>query len=645
MTFRATARWIRTFLNASRQASFHDKIKVVQSEQNPYYLLEWLIIERAENDEAFWEEWSGERTPGLEKGSRVEVEAWFREQLLFGLMLGEPLSGARSALWAAAFADLEKQWGVERWETGGNLFRRKAEQSVERFGAYSKQLEAEMAKQEAEHRAEQAELEAETDECEEERDLESELRKAKAKWDRRRQELPGKLLRKMYPEDALLRYMAVSGIPDPALRVVAAVQFGTERWRGHHALQWKEAVDAGDPEQSDFAGPDARHLAHEWVVWLAAYMNRSDMVRGWTPWEERQRHSLRFGYRQWRRQSGQRPSPDGFGLWMEGAFRAQGWEERLAEPEFSEELLHGIVWNSLSIADRRRRLREEVVLKHWNVFAPRFFRTDETALEVVSWLFVLEPEDVQQRLLRGGAELLRTDDVVSRLCHIFAEGIRTGLDRRLVASFYTYLAKHDKDALHSFVHGTKSMEEAAVFMELPALVLSQLFRGDGVRQSSARKHLLRLFYDWIDRRTDGRSEPKRVREQSETAGKMAGILAFDKRAAVVGWMQRHERDWRSTIGSDPERTFARLLRFRWIGTKGNADEQHRSVQEWLHRHSDWVQFETDAPNVLQSGVTYKVVRPGAIDAETGELLLRVIVRAEWSDRGEADRLLNELKLL
>jgi len=88
-----------------------------------------------------------------------------------------------------------------------------------------------------------------------------------------------------------------------------------------------------------------------------------------------------------------------------------------------------------------------------------------------------------------------------------------------------------------------------------------------------------------------------------------------------------------------------LLRFRWIGTSGEAAKQDRSVREWLRRHSGWVQFETDAFHAADRGVVYTIVKPGAVDAETGEVLARVVVRAEWTDRSEIERLLSDLKQL
>ena len=91
--------------------------------------------------------------------------------------------------------------------------------------------------------------------------------------------------------------------------------------------------------------------------------------------------------------------------------------------------------------------------------------------------------------------------------------------------------------------------------------------------------------------------------------------------------------------------FARMLRFRWIGTAERKDEQHRTVADWLARRCDWLQFDSDLDGAADSEVRYAVVKPGAIDADTGEVLVRARVRAEWSDASRISSLLDDLKQL
>ncbi|WP_309118448.1 hypothetical protein [Paenibacillus sp.] len=646
MTPRATTRWIRTFVNAHKLSSFQDKTAALRAEPNPYYLLEWLVVpketEAGTEDDAFWSAWEGERTPGAEKGSLIGVEACFREQLPIELLIGEPIAEEDAARLATAFADLAARYGVERWSAGVEALVERLRQAADRsYPEYVEALRLEAEKLDGEAARQLEELKAEAAEYEEgEFDLEAEKRAAQSKWDRKKQELPLKLLSRLFPDDALLRGMATSGVPKPAERVKAAA----ERLRAsasHPAIGWAAALDAGDVDalERDLAAAGAAAAA-----WLAAYMSRSEMTRGWLPLEERQRAALRWIART----AGAETDADEErgDRWMNAAFRAAGWEGLLAEPEFAERALHAFVWRAARAEDRRKRLREELVLQHWASFADRF-REDgaEERFETVSWVFLLDPENVQQRLLRGAAD--RAEELIRRLCLLYAEGIRRGLDVRIVVSLYTYLAKHDREVFYSFVHGTKSIEEALPMMELPSAELSQLFRGDGVRQTSARKHLLQLFYAFLEEPQEERQPKGKARKPSEALQKLAAILSADKRAAVVGWLHRHERDWRSWVGDKRERgeALTRLLRFRWLGTAAEPTEQHRAVEEWLQRRTDWVQFETDAPNVEGKGVTYAIAKPGAIDAETGEVLVRATVRAEWSDRKEIGKLLDDLKLL
>ncbi|HZG88522.1 hypothetical protein [Paenibacillus sp.] len=645
MSLRTTTRWLRTFVNAHKLSSFQDKAAALRAEPNPYYVLEWLVLPRIAEDEEepVWDAWGGERTPGVEKGSLIGVEACFREQLPLELLVGAPIGDEEAAKLATAFADLSVRYGDERWSAGLADLGERLRHAAERYADYVEALKAETERLEREAAEQLAELEAEAAEYEEgEFDLEAEKRAAQAKWDRRKQELPGKVLQRLFPDDALLRLMATANMPRPAERVRGAVRRLAESAR-HPALRFAEALERGDYEQ-------LRHLAEPsgaqaWGGWLAAYMSRSDLTRSWLPVEDRQRAAIRWiaAAEAEARQEAvgdeaadarPRAAKDG---WVASAFRAAGWEERLAEAEFAEEALHRFVWYALPDEELRKRLREELVLKQWSAFVERFAEDGvEERFRALSWVFLLDPENVQHRLLRaapGGAE-----ELIRRLCRLYAEGVRRGLDVRIVVSVYAYLAKHDKEAFYSFVHGARTLDVALPMMELPASDLSQLFRGDGVRQSSARKHLLQLFYAHLEE-----AEPKQAPQ--ERMLKLAAILAVDKRSAVVGWLQRHERDWRESIGGDRERLFTRLLRFRWLGTAADPAEQHRAVKEWLQRHSDWVQFETDAPNVEGEGVAYRVVKPGAIDAETGEVLARATVRAEWTDRAEVNKLLDDLKLL
>jgi len=639
MSLRTTTRWLRTFVNAHKLSSFQDKAAALRAEPNPYYVLEWLVLPRLAEDEEepVWDAWEKERTPGVEKGSLIGVETCFREQLPLELLVGAPISDEEAAKLATAFADLSVRYGDGRWSAGLTALGERLRDAAERYADYVEALKTETEKLEREAAEQLAELEAEAAQYEEgEFDLEAEQRAAQAKWDRRKQELPGKVLQRLYPDDALLRLMATANMPRPAERVRGAVRRLAESAR-HPAVRWAEALERGDRgalrELAESGGAQA------WGGWLAAYMSRGDMTRGWLPVEDRQRAAIRWiaaanAKAQADGEESAEAAKDG---WIASAFRASGWEERLAEPEFVEEALHRFVWYALPDEELRKRLREELILKQWNAFAERF--AEDGACErfhALSWVFLLDPGNVQQRLLRaaaGGAE-----ELIRRLCRLYAEGVRRGLDVRIVVSVYAYLAKHDKEAFYSFVHGARTLDVALPMMELPASDLSQLFRGDGVRQSSARKHLLQLFYSYLED-----TEPKQAPQ--ERMQKLAAILAADKRAAVIGWLQRHERDWRESIGGDRERQFARLLRFRWLGTAADPAEQHRTVKEWLQRHSDWVQFETDAPNVGGEGVSYRVVKPGAIDAETGEVLVRATVRAEWTDKAEANKLLNDLKLL
>jgi len=608
MRIRVTTRWIQTIMNAHKQSSYHDKVEMMRSEPNPYYLAEWLIIEHTDEDDAFWSAWSGERTPGRLRGSVVGIETLFRDQLIYDLLFGVPVTEALKLKLATAFADLSERYGAERWRSGLQRLQEGIQAAVLHYDHYLTTLREETQKLDEQFESAKQQLLEETEEYEEgEFDLEAELRKLQAAHERKIQSLPAKILQRLYPDDALLQFMATGSLEKPVERIqnTAKSLMNLEEPR---LLPWET-------------------LPYEW---LTSYVSPSDMTKGWLPVAERQRKSLR-----WVTSLPENSKSD----WIHAVFRGKGWEDRLAEEEFAGRTLHDFVWFAVPHPEYRQRLRD-MVLQHWGSFVNVFVQENAEHFEQQSWILLLDPESLQQRLLRPGVTGLTADELIRRLCIIYAEGIRRGLDPKLLVSLYTYLAKHDKESFYSFVHGAKTLAEALPMVELPPSALSALFRGNGVRQASARKHLLQLLYTYLDS-----WQEQGASSQEEPIQKFADIVTFDKREAVIGWLQRHERDWRQYVSKAAMRLFTRMLRFRWIGTTADEAEQHRMVEEWLQRHSDWVVFETDTPYIGVEGVSYKIVKPGAMDADTGELLHRITVRAEWTDRSEVNRLLDDLKLL
>lgn len=618
MTERMTSHWMRNFVNAGRMSSFRDKIGALHAEQNPFYIVEWVLLREEDGDADFWSAWEGERTPGAERGTLTDVRTCCAEQLPIALLLNEAENGDAAVKLAAALHDLEAVYGSVKLAKGAEAAAVRLELAAGRYEQFSAELQQELDRLSRRTAERLKELDAEAEEVEG-IDLAAERRAVLAKSQREEQELPGKVLNRLFPDDALLRTLAfASGTSRPAERARGAAAMLREAASSHSPREWTLLLEQGKL-------PPAGSAA---FAWIASVMHRSAMTRGRLQPEPRQRAALRAIA------AAVREDPEHGDEWMAAAFRAEGWEERLAEPEFANGTLHFFVWHALGSEALRRRLREEAVLRHWDAFAERM--DAESDFEASSWLLLLDPENVQQRLLRRGAA--EAVPVIRKLCGLYAEAIRRGLAPGLVSSLYDYLAKHDAESFYSFTFGLKSLAEAVPLLSLAPAALSRLFRGGGVRQAAARKHLLQLLYDDLDDEVQPGLPP-------ETYRKLADILAEDKREAAVGWLHRHERDWRRRIGSGKAKMFARMLRFRWIGTAERKDEQHRTVADWLARRCDWVQFDSDLDGAADSEVRYAVVKPGAIDADTGEVLVRARVRAEWSDASRISSLLDDLKQL
>lgn len=663
-----TDSWLRTFIHAYKNASFMDKFGALRQEPNPYYVLEWLLLpcENNDSEESFWDEWKGQRTAGLQKGTQLEMKRWFMDQFLYELIFGTPVSDAEAALAHTAFADLAARYGEERWQNGEAAFRLSVQNTLDHYAEFQSVIDREWKTLNDQWEKTMEELQEEAEEYEEGSfDLEEELRLARAKWEKKREEAPLLCLQREFPDDPLLHYVVQRRIDRPVKRLEVNIQslFSGAR----PAERWLRVLEEGvrfeeigtDPQSLSEPQRNASAAASVTALWLSALAAKSDITRRSLPIEERQRQALR--YIDWCRTKRAEKSDDAAELetMLFALLRYGGWELLLAEDEFVPSLLNTFVWYALPHEEYRKRLREEVVLKAWDTFVNRFMTAEVDWLEQLAWVFVLDPESVQQRLLRHRSTEI-AESVVHKLCALYAEGIRRGIDPAYVAALFEYLAKHDREAFYGFVHGSKTLPEALAMFELPASVLASLFRGEGVRQSSARKHLLALLYQWLTDLPESESSFEAKGKAKDRGGtsrqplpakayerlvKLCQTLAYDKRTAVGGWLDRQARDGRWSSGGEGPYALTRLLKFRWLGTKGSEAEQHQAVKEWLERRSDWVQFETDAPLAAAKGVAYRIVRPGAIDAESGELLARVVVRAEWSEPEEVKNVLDDLKSL
>ncbi|WP_274362256.1 hypothetical protein [Paenibacillus thermotolerans] len=634
---RVTEGWLRRFIHAYKNASFMDKMTAVRQETNPYYLLEWLIMSEEESSE-FWLGWEGERTAGVEKGSLTGIADFVQYDLGYELIFGVPLDHARLTLLRTASNDLAQFYGKERWEAGVERLQSEIKYNLERHGAYKKALQAELAKLDKECKEEKRGIEEQWGEESFEEDLKAELKSVELRYERRKKEAPSKLLRGAFLKDRMLQYIVHRGIPRPYERTAAICDSLLLPPGAVAADQWMAWAESGDVSGIGGWLSANRGEAQLFSGWLASFISKSEMTRSAIDPAGRQRFALKLAADVHDRE------PELAQSVISAVFQASGMEEALFEQakDSHSGLFSLLIRSALPAPERRKLLREGVLLTHWDTFAALFAQAaPETEFDRLAWVFCLDPESLQQRLLRSqtGEAAVTPEDIIRKLCRLFAEGIRRGVDQELIVSFYAYLAKHDKEAFYSFVHGTKALPEALPMFEVPPQTLSPLFRGDGIRQASARKHLLQLFYEWLEQGSF------KLTEQSERQlTQLAGVLASDKRAAVNGWLQRHENDWRKFRGGEGDFPFTRLLKFRWLGTKEDPKEQHAAVEEWLKRSGDWVQFETDTP-LSDKGMQYRIVRPGAVDAESGDLLARVLVRAEWADQKQVRSLLDDLKNL
>jgi hypothetical protein len=162
-----------------------------------------------------------------------------------------------------------------------------------------------------------------------------------------------------------------------------------------------------------------------------------------------------------------------------------------------------------------------------------------------------------------------------------------------------------------------------------------MFRGNQPRAKSGRKVLAQLLNQKLDLNQYQVISPELLRW-------FGVMLQEDKSDVITRWLERvSSSEWPYLIA----KLLAEELQIQWIGAperKQSDEDLHEQVKEWLAQHSDWVVFESESRGVNMDKLRYRVLRPGAMDSQTDEVLARALVRAELNDPTEISGLLDDL---
>lgn len=621
--------WLRKFTNLYRNASYADKLAQLRAEKNAYYLLEWLLFPPSST---IVEELRYPRSPGMWKNSYVSFHEVFFQQLLFEIAFAAMTDADEEPLLDSAIFDMKLHYRSGIWEQAVEAFGRRMGDSVEKHGLFAQQLRKDYDKldNECKEQIRQIDIEYASDE-EQQRERK---RAAFESFERKKEDTPRNLLAKPYAEWPFVAFIHMKQWDRPELRVQDLV----DRLRAAAGPSYDVAIRQ---ERYEKLREDILPLPQErkrFMRWLTAYASKTNMTRGTIDPEPRQMVLAKL--------LGDRDAFNGFpearNELLAIVYETIGFEDFIVAGDELPAYFPELVRWSLSDGKRRRWLQDKIILRHWSVFAD-LFAQPKYSFDSLSWVLCLDPISIEQRLLRldrSASERSGRFDrasIMERCCDIFTDGIKAGLPNSLMVPIFAYLTAHGKDTVYAYIYKIKQPAELAPLLELDMPSASSLFGGDGVRAQSARQAIGDVFLQWSGTASG---------EDRDRFLRLGKLLAEEKEQLAVRWLDRLSADgeplrWPAAQAS----LLAEALGVRFIGTPDSQRDDDALVRDWLGRHSERIKFETDAAGALSSAqsVKYRIIRPGALDEWSGQVIARMIVRAEISDKKQIVDLLDDLR--
>jgi hypothetical protein len=614
-----TSSWLRKYANLYKQASYQDKLDAVFLEKNPYYLIEWLLFDPAvEEAEAI----RFQRSPSMVKNSYIDFDRVFFGEIVYETAL-RACSQVRieELLVFTAIRDLREYYGETAWQEAVRRLDENIHFMMEQYGAFTQQLEQELLAVTRKYETQLQEINEQYDEDSEDKKLQ--VLNAWELFEQRKNDTPRKLLQKHYLQWPLVSFIHYNrrewaelwNLLKGRLLQPQDIQFLSYVDDDHHQELFN--LITGDAEE--------RKLFKQW---FSSYASKTLMTVEYADIESRQEKWIKFlVYMDSIQGNDKQVIRDILAV----TFDLRGVDEVMMRESVIPPYLHRLVALALDMPDYRRWLREVIVLRYWPIFLQRFVEPSYR-YEELSWVLCLDPENLEQKLIRNQIDL---PFIIDRCCQIFSDGIRAGMQVEMMVPLFQYLTVHHIDFMHSYIQKIHHAEELIPLLHMDESYLQRIFGGKGVRAVSSRRRVHPIFLAWISR-TDASSTQFTHLKQLST------LLIADKSELLQQWLNpvlAADKGW-------PEQQAGRiadLLQFEWLGQPGSSDAEHGLVEAWLEEHSDWIKFELDAEASRRQGVKYRIIRPGSRDLNTGRILGRVLVRSEWTDAAEISSFLDDLK--
>ncbi|MFD2612178.1 hypothetical protein [Paenibacillus gansuensis] len=628
-----TAEWVRNFAHTFRNSSYQDKRNAMFQEKNPYYLLEWLVYPV---DEAWRKELDYPRSPGMFRNSYLSFGEVFADELLFDLLLDGPVSEPeRTDLMQSALYDLQTAYRANRQHVFPvEHLISTVSKGVKEFDRFQNQLSAEESGLAEEYRNVLRELDEDPELSEEE--LLYRRQSAGEQYRKKLAEAPRKLLQRKFAQEPMAAYLYYKGWEQPEAKIEALLKTLASQQPPIHYVET-------DKQPAEFAADclvmEEKH-SDRFLHWLEASFSRSELTRGWLDTESRRQWWSAVLTELWDLEeevNDRRQHNNVKKAVFASVFHITGFEETMMAGADNRIPLyfHHIVEEALPSASRREWLRNRIILRNWPRFTERF-AAESYHYPSLSWVLCLDPQSLEQRLLRTGtagdqsmlSDRLSPAFVIERCCFIFNDAVKKGLDEELTVPLYQYLAVHNRDLLFPFLYSMKEAEAVRPLMRLDERLVNELFSGEFVRARSVRRHFAELLLLSL--------------QNLETADPvhfwLGQRLKEEKEAVVLPFLEKTSR---GTWPGHTANLLAEILHIRWLGAPGQVQDPDAWVREQLKEQSESIMFEA-APQGDAASYTWRIVRPGAASLEDGAVLARAVVRAELTDQQAITGLLDDL---
>ncbi|HEY0828973.1 MAG TPA: hypothetical protein VGE40_12820 [Bacilli bacterium] len=628
---RISTNWLMHYFNQNKNASYQDKLTKLLLEKNPFYLIEWLLFPMP--DEILGD-LNFPRSPGMYKNSYIPFSDVFFQQLLYDLVFGDwSVEEHRALLFKTAMVDLELFYKQDVIKDALHHWIEGIKESVKQYRQFQAIVDKDQEALLMKYKEQIQEIDNRLDMEDEEKEL-----KHKAVRDdylQKKLNIPGQVLQKKFTDSPFVAYIHHKQWPHPEDRV----QLFTGHLMDLDGVSYIHYL-----KQTNFHAvyvellTDTNKRSH-FINWFIAYASKNNFTRGVINVEPRQSWWADLLIYLTRTHDNETQLDVVYGA----VFDIQGYEAEMIRGESIPAYLYKLVPLALADVERGRWLREIVILRNWDPFINAFSQPVYD-YEALSWILCLDPVSLEQRLLRivktNKHEAITPMDpifIIDRCCTIFADGIKAGINAQVMIPIFHYLAIHNKDILYQYIFRIKSFGELKLLLQMEAPYLHKLFSGESVRAKTARVQIQPLFLGFLHKATG-------TEEEMDFLKKLGSLLLSNKAQLISSWLDEQAPN-RLKWPIREAALLAEILEIDWLGADLKEEGQHAAVEQWLIRHSDWIMFDIDAQQRNKSSVQYRILRPGFQDLASGNVLARILVRAEWMDQEEIGSFLDDLRNL